>query len=282
MGSNGDSTKIRNTQYAKVGNALIPTTGTVQRLPAGIYKLAFINYRWHFDPFQVGTDNLVMIPDSKSKQIADELDQFWKMREKFTEFGLTFKRGVLLYGPPGTGKTCTISLVSQRVVEDDGIVILVDVNISALSSMLRNLREVEPERKILVVMEDLEEFVESDESGLTSLLDGEASIDGVCYLATTNHIDEIPDKIAKRPSRFDLVIEIGPPNAEARRRYLESRKVPKEVAKEMVTVSKGMSFAHLKELVVAHLIFGKDLKKEVKRIKDMVPDTKKTEIRDDD
>lgn len=258
------------TQFNIVGGrGFAPTTPTKESLDAGIYRIVEMQQQYVFLPHTFPTDALIRFPDSKSDEVIAEIKRFWGLREKFDAFGFTHKRGVLLYGPPGTGKTSTLVQIMENHVADDGLVILGDTHPSVLTDMLVNLREVEPDRKLLVVMEDVEVIARFG-SVFTALLDGEKSIGGVVFLATTNYIDQLEERVKARPSRFDQVIEIGPPPRVARELYLKSRNIPADQLEAWLDLTDGFSFAHLKELIVSVAVFGAPLKEQAERLAKML------------
>lgn len=251
------------------GRAFAPATATQKRLDAGVYRVVEMNNQYVFLPHSFPTDQLIRFPDSKSDEVVAEIAKFWEMKPNFDKFGFTHKRGVLLYGPPGTGKTSTIVQIMEKHVENDGLVVLGDTHPAILTQMLQNLREIDPDRRLLVVMEDVEVLARYG-SIFTALLDGEKSIGGVVFLATTNYIDQLEQRVKARPSRFDKVIEIGPPPAGARALYLRSRGLSEAEVTAWVALTEGFSFAHLKELVIAVCCFEGELESEAKRLRGML------------
>jgi SpoVK/Ycf46/Vps4 family AAA+-type ATPase len=139
--------------------------------------------------------------------------------------------------------------------------------------MLRRFRQVEPNRPALVILEDIDAYVrQHGESEVLSILDGEQSIDNVVYIATTNYPENLDPRVINRPSRFDLIMFIDMPNADARRLYLKSRdtKLNDEQIEKWVKDTDGFSIAHLKELIVGVCLFGKPVEEEVKRLRTMM------------
>lgn len=260
------------TQWASYGTGYIPTTKTIKTIPPGAYRVGVSSNGVFLSQTKLYTDDLLIFPDSVTDQIVSEIDRFWEMKPMFQSMGLTHKRGILTYGPPGSGKTGTISLVSKRTIAKGNIVILANGFPSNTSIILSHMRQFEPDRPIVVVMEDLDTIIKSyGESEVLALLDGESSIDNVLFLATTNYPEELDGRITNRPSRFDLVIKVDMPSAQSRQIYLESRKLnlSKEEMFEWVDKSEGFSIAQLKELIISVKIFGRGVDETVERLKNM-------------
>jgi hypothetical protein len=266
------STRVgQRTQYSLTGDGFTPCTQTRPLLPSGIYAIDWVDgVGLTFFPKAVITDNLLRLPDSKSDMVISEIEKFWTMKEEMKKYQFLHKRGFLLHGPPGSGKTSTISVVMQGMVKQGGIVFMGNCHPANLSKGLAYLREVEPDRPVVVVMEDLDAIIDNyNESEVLAVLDGESSVDNVVFIATTNYPEDLDGRIKNRPSRFDRVVEIGMPNAEARYVYLKSRNIPEEEIDAWVEASNGFSIAHLKELIVGVKIFGEKLKDVVARLRGM-------------
>src|SRR5277367_6865527 len=160
-------------QFELIGDGGYRPTGATQTImPAGVYEIASPDYPY-FSRKGIITDHLLQLPDSKSVEIIDEIKKFWTLKDKFTKYGFIHKRGVLMYGPPGTGKTCTLNLIAKHMVDMGGIVILGHKLTQFLPMMLGNLRQVHPNRPIVVFLEDIDELFNQNERVLLSLLDGE-------------------------------------------------------------------------------------------------------------
>lgn len=259
-------------QYSQNGAGFIPTSKTFKKLGAGIYRLQHINDMLSFVKHNIPTDTLLRLPDSKSDEVLAEIEKFWSLKEKFKKHGFSHKRGILLWGPPGGGKTSTINLLMNQMVKSGGVVFLGDVPPDWLIYSLPKFRQVEPDRQAIVVLEDLDTLIRKHgESQVLSLLDGEHSINNVVYIATTNYPENLDGRIANRPSRFDKVIKIDMPNADARKMYLESRNLDlseKELNRWVIETD-GFSIAHLKELIISVVCLGNDFNQEVKRLSEM-------------
>ena len=260
-------------QYAFNGPGYVPVSKTVAKLDPGVYSIVSISNQWTFIPHTIVTDNLLNLPDSKSEYVIKEIERFWTLKQAFTDFGYTHKRGFLLWGPPGSGKTATVAMVIKNMVERNGVVFLADMPPQVVTSMLRRFRSIEPERPALVILEDIDAYVkEHGESNVLSVLDGENSIANVVYIATTNYPEHLDPRVINRPSRFDLIMFIDMPNAPARKLYLQSREtgLTEKDVDQWVKETEGFSIAHLKEVIVGVCLFGKPVADEIKRLKSMM------------
>lgn len=256
-------------QYALNGPGFRPVPGTVATLPPGIYQVQLVNQLLTVVPMRLITDSLLRLPDSKSDEIVREVQTFLTLRDKFKKYGYSHKRGILVWGPPGGGKSCTFAIIIQDIIKMGGLVIMLE-HPRNTQQMLADIRTVEPDRPICVIMEDLDAIVQTyGEADTLSLLDGETQIDNVVYLASTNYPEDLDPRITNRPSRFDRVIKIGHPSAEARKFYLESRGLELSEAQmnEWVEKTNDMSIAHLKELIVSVMCFGSPFNSVIERLR---------------
>jgi SpoVK/Ycf46/Vps4 family AAA+-type ATPase len=249
------------------------TGNTKPHLTPGAYTLQVTDSgRVLFVSKRILTDSLVDLGDSNASRVIEGVRLFWTRKARYQAKGILYKRGVLLWGPPGSGKTATLSMLVDELVESGGIVLLVQLPAIATRA-LPVLRKIEPERPLIVVLEDIEEIVQNyGEHDLLALLDGEHQTDNVVNLATTNYPENLGSRIINRPSRFDEVHKIGMPSNEMRYNYLvhalgdEVEKFP--VAK-WVKDTNGLSVAHLKELVVAVTCLDQGYEAVLDRLKNM-------------
>lgn len=270
-------------QWAEMtdGVGYVPAGKTVAELKPGYYDLAAPGGQLVFVPVRARDDALLRFPDSASVKVMDGIEEFWNREQTFAKYGLPFKRGILLYGPPGSGKTCTLQLVSRRIVERDGVVINFHTDLFLVA--YRAFRDIQPETPMVVLMEDFETTVKAfgAESKILNLLDGVERLHKVVFLATTNYPEKLDDRIVNRPSRFDLRVRIDPPTELVRAMYLKSLLLDGDTIDiaRYVSDTDGLSLAHIKELFVATHILGASYDDAIARLRDMA--TKKVSSTDD-
>jgi len=253
---------------------------TVVSLDPGVYRPdysdALGSYYFHRKDFN--TEDLIVLPSSKHQEIFRSIRRFLECKELYKKNGFFFKRGILLHGRPGSGKTCLINLICKHVIEHLGAVVItisnhpeVEMFTSELSSVLR---QIEPDRLIIIVFEDLDGLCQgSTETMVLNLLDGVNQLENVIYLGSTNYIENLKERVINRPSRFDdriYVPFLSPEDREVYFRY----KIPEDVIAtidlpEWVSKTDGMSFAHLAELIKSHLILGVSFDDTIKKLEEM-------------
>ena len=190
------------------------------------------------------------VPDGKKVTFADvagadeekeelqEVVDFLKNPEKFTEIGARIPHGLLLVGPPGTGKT----LLARAVAGEAGVQFLsisgsdfVEMYVGVGASRVRDLFEQAKKIAPAIVFIDEIDAVgrkrgsglggghDEKEQTLNQLLvemDGFSRTEGVIVLAATNRPD-ILDPALLRPGRFDRQIQVGRPDVKGREDILK-------------------------------------------------------------
>lgn len=175
--------------------------------------------------------------DEEEEELQEIVD-FLKNPEKFTEIGARIPHGLLLVGPPGTGKT----LLARAVAGEAGVQFLsisgsdfVEMYVGVGAGRVRDLFE--QARKIapaIVFIDEIDAVGRKRGSGLggghdekeqtlNQLLvemDGFTRSEGVIVLAATNRPD-ILDPALLRPGRFDRQIHVGRPDVKGREEILK-------------------------------------------------------------
>jgi len=270
------------TMWAVHGKNYFGCSHSVKTLESGQYTANFNgNGEVFLTLMPMTLDSLLELPDSASEEIIKAIDLFWKKEEHFKKHGFVWKRGVLLWGPPGGGKTSTLQLIAKRVHDMGGISLTVTTP-HAAEKALHLIRQIEPNRPLVVFLEDIDAMVhEYGESRLLALLDGELQIDKVVFVATTNYPERMDKRFINRPSRFDIVKKIGMPSESARELYLSTKNPrlienPSEL-KLWVEKTKGYSIAHMKELITSVECFEVSFENALGRLNAMMTNNPKSD-----
>lgn len=247
--------------WAQSGDAFFPVSEVVQELPPGAYRCRASNQGPFLEKMPIEIDSLLALPDSAVEILLAEFKQFWTLRKNFSDRGFTFKRGLLMWGPPGSGKTSAIWQMTQELVRlHRGVVVFVeDPHLATVCIGL--LRRIEPERPMITIMEDLDALVQRHgDHGFLALLDGETQISNVVHVATTNYPEYLDRRFVDRPSRFDTIMRVGMPSAQARRVYFKAKEPSLDEATlaRWVKRTEDYSIAHLREVIIAVKCFDQD------------------------
>ena len=266
-----------NTQYLQQENGTIRFSGPLKKLktlPAGIYDANVDQFGdIYLNTVDTHTDELITLPGSPAEQINADVDSFLsaEVRHKFERYNLLYKRGLLMHGIPGTGKTSIVHLLMRQAIKKN-MVVLLNPRPHLVESVADTVRSIEKvDRPFMVVWEEFERWVESEEGNLLDLLDGVDQVDNVFFLATTNYLEQIPSRIRNRPSRFSDIIEIGAPDAPLRRAYLEAKIHDDDEVNmdEWVEKTAGLTIDHLKDVVISVLALDVSLDNAIAKIKRM-------------
>ncbi len=251
-------------------------------LPSGLYSIEYNSSLGEsvFVLESFATDKLYNLPILELNLIKKDISQFWKKEDKFIEYGLIHKRGILLYGKPGCGKSCAIDIVINDLIDNHkGLVFKIsnDANLNIfLDFFSSRIKVIEPKRKVVVIIEDIDGLFETSKSTQTkllNLLDGINQSNNIVYLATTNYPEKLEERILNRPSRFDKRYEFRMPTHEIRKAYFHQSFKNKDIENidldYWVESSEGLTLSHLRELIVSVIILGNDFEDEIKTLKDM-------------
>ncbi len=248
------------------------TSNVEDIVPPGLYKCAQRDDVGPcFQKLMIETDALIQLPDMVCNEVIAQIKQFWsdEVKEALEKRGFMHKRGIMMYGEPGSGKTCTIQMLVQMLINNGGIAIYAE-DPAILSNCLQLLRRIEPNRPVIVILEDFDTLTDRDrrENNWLAVLDGESQIKNVVFLATTNYIENIDKRFVDRPSRFDIIMPVPMPSARARAAYIKYKEpsLTDDELFDWVQESEGFSIAHVKEMIISVLCFGKTLQETVIRL----------------
>jgi hypothetical protein len=253
-------------QFKLKGDGYYPMQATVKTIPSGFYKPAHDSYsrEYYLEPKKIITPKLYLLPNEAKDVIVDDIQRFWASEERYRKFQSVYKRNILLYSIPGNGKTCLINIMCQELIKKyNGIIVCIDTQreLDFYTKIMGKFRQVEPNRKIITIIEDFERLAKDEyySALLLQLLDGNEQLDSIVTIATTNYPENLEKRWTCRPSRFNLVLEYKKPTAEVREYYIynklkdggidvDSEKV-KEDIKRYVEKTEGFTFDFVKEAI---------------------------------
>ncbi|MCI8837797.1 MAG: ATP-dependent zinc metalloprotease FtsH [Hungatella sp.] len=174
----------------------------------------------------------------EEKEDLEELVDFLRNPQKYTNVGARIPKGILLVGPPGTGKT----LLAKAVAGESGVPFFsisgsdfVEMFVGVGASRVRDLfEEAKKNAPCIVFIDEIDAVARQRGTGLggghdereqtlNQLLvemDGFGVNEGIIVLAATNRVD-ILDPAILRPGRFDRKIMVGRPDVRGREEILK-------------------------------------------------------------
>ena len=174
----------------------------------------------------------------EEKEELEEIVDFLRDPQKFTQIGARIPHGILLVGPPGTGKT----LLARAVAGEAGVQFLsisgsdfVEMYVGVGASRVRDLFDQAKKLAPAIIFIDEIDAVgrkrgtglggghDEKEQTLNQLLvemDGFGHTEGIIVLAATNRPD-ILDPALLRPGRFDRQIQVNRPDVKGREEILQ-------------------------------------------------------------
>ena len=261
---------LKNNEYA-------PAYPTVPKVPAGVYEIGWNSslstYTVKKQPFK--SDELYHLPSYEITDILKDIDNFWNRSENYKKYNYIHKRGILMYGEPGCGKSGIIQLISKQIIEKDGIVINIkdEEDVDRFTSFIGTFRKVEPNRPLIVLLEDIDSLAgegRSQTARLLNILDGVKQIEKVVYIATTNYPEKLQERITNRPSRFDRRYKVELPNADIRKAYIEHKLSEEDLKgidiEDWIKKTEGMSLSHLKEVVISVIVMGRTFEETIENL----------------
>jgi len=260
-------------QWTLGGGAFNVCGRTVGRLPAGAYTPFLDNCgESHFKPHQLHTDDLIEFPETVSARVLDEVERFWSMGQRFARFGFAHRRGYLFYGKQGCGKSSLIHQIISRIVGAGHVAFFCNSYPHGMATALGRFREVEPERPVVCVFEDIDAIIEHyGDSELLQLLDGNAQVNRVVNVASANYPEKLDRRIIARPRRFDRLIKIGSPDAGLRQAFFAKKmpEMPAALLARWVELSAGLPFAALTELIISVECLGNELEESARMLHEL-------------
>ena len=188
---------------------------------------------------------------AEAKQELEEIVEFLKKPEKYTNLGGKIPKGALLVGPPGTGKTLLAKAVAGEanvpffsMSGSDFVEMFVGVGASRVRDLFKKAKEKAP---CIVFIDEIDAIGrargkspsmganDERENTLNQLLtemDGFGTNSGVIILAATNRAD-ILDRALMRAGRFDRQIHVELPDIKERQQIFDVHLRPLKLSEEV-------------------------------------------------
>ena len=174
---------------------------------------------------------------AEAKQEVEEIVEFLKQPQKYTDLGGKIPKGALLVGPPGTGKTLLAKAVAGEanvpffsLAGSDFVEMFVGVGASRVRDLFKQAQQSAP---CIIFIDEVDAIGKSRDSRLggndereqtlnqlLSEMDGFDSSKGLLVMAATNR-PEILDPALLRPGRFDRRIIVDKPDLKGRVQILK-------------------------------------------------------------
>lgn len=229
-----------------------------------------------------------IVPTPMLKNELDFVKQSIYQADTLKASGISIKRGVLFSSLPGAGKSVSIEAAASELVGHGTVIFFGGGDITKLYEMAQSLGP------SVVILEDLDTIVSNRQqttqygtsamsapmADLLAALSGAGQFNDVITIATTNHPEVIDAAMAKRPGRFDVHVQVPPPDPALKKQildlYLAKFSIPAPLADEVRTlfdrrlVNLPLVGAHVEEFIRAGVKRGM-LKQGAPTIADFEP-----------
>jgi len=254
------------------------------RGPGGLDPESFAKSKAKVDLSPVTNTKFTDVAGCDSAKIElEEVVDFLKNPDKYSEMGAKIPKGCLLNGPPGTGKTLLARAVAGEagvpfisVSGSEFVQVFVGVGAARVRDLFKQARENAP---CIVFIDEIDAIGRQRGAGMSNdereqtlnqllvEMDGFDGNAGVITLAATNRID-ILDEALVRAGRFDRKIEVSLPDFKGRQDILKvhARNKPLSPDVDLEQVARrtpGLSGASLKNLLNEAAIHAARDEKEI-------------------
>jgi ATP-dependent metalloprotease FtsH len=186
-----------------------------------------------------------------AKEEIQEIVEFLKSPNKYTELGAKIPKGALLVGPPGTGKTLLAKAVAGEaqvpffsLSGSDFVEMFVGVGASRVRDLFKQAKEKAP---AIIFIDEIDAIGRARSKGvnmgsnderentlnqLLTEMDGFGTNSGVIILAATNRADVL-DRALMRAGRFDRQIYVDMPDLNERKEIFQVHLKPLKLGTDL-------------------------------------------------
>ena len=210
-------------------------TGLGGGMGGGIFSVGKSKARMYEKGNAIGVTFKDVAGQEGAKQEVQEIVDFLKNPQKYTDLGGKIPKGALLVGPPGTGKTLLAKAVAGEaevpffsMSGSDFVEMFVGVGASRVRDLFRQAKEKSPS---IIFIDEIDavgrarsknpamggnDERENTLNALLTEMDGFGTNSGVIILAATNRVDML-DSALLRAGRFDREIHVDLPGLNERK-----------------------------------------------------------------
>jgi len=207
----------------------------------------------------------------EAKSMVNDIINFIKNPDKYSEVGARMPKGLLFYGPPGTGKT----LMAKAIAGEAGVAFysmsgsdFVQMYVGVGASRIRSLfKKAKKSEKAIIFIDEIDAIgkkrarnssASNDErdqtlNALLTEMSGFNENDGILVIGATNRLDTL-DEALLRPGRFDRQVEIGLPDINARKHILSLYTRSKPIADDVDIDALAKSTVYFSGAMLENLI----------------------------
>ena len=210
-------------------------SGLTGGMGGGIFSVGKSKARMYEKGNAIGVTFKDVAGQEGAKQEVQEIVDFLKNPQKYTDLGGKIPKGALLVGPPGTGKTLLAKAVAGEaevpffsMSGSDFVEMFVGVGASRVRDLFRQAKEKAP---CIIFIDEIDavgrarsknpamggnDERENTLNALLTEMDGFGTNSGVIILAATNRVDML-DSALLRAGRFDREIHVDLPGLNERK-----------------------------------------------------------------
>jgi hypothetical protein len=199
---------LNNDIYTVIGQS---GTNTVKKLDPSVYNITIPTM---MDPTTKLTKNDtykqgIWINAGVYKEARDFMNNFFteSIMEARKILNMKNKVGIMFNGEGGTGKTYYAGMLAEEICQKHNAIGILATVSTDYSDIIDQIRSDDPDRKIVLIMDEFEKTFRSYDTAMLSFLSGAKERDNLIIIATVNETNNLPGYIQDRPSRFEKIFE---------------------------------------------------------------------------